>query len=178
MSQAPSCAVVGRAVGRKSPDEVLNSSGGPGASKSIGALVGACALVIAATARPALGPRGFRRGRRGRTGLDPSAELLPERYSAGVKAPLGDRAGRRIHSDGRNGRGVIAGGGISGMFAVEAAAAVTMLICMAAVARRLRPAGVATRLAHDERRTVTRFALLTSGGVILTSIVYRRSEFL
>ena len=169
---------VGRAVGRKRPDEVLSLVRWAWRLESIGALVGACALVIAAAAgaSPRAAwlfaavvvaaqvltrvPNSFLNGiQRWR---EPSVIVLAVGFIATVATVVV----------------LIAGGGISGMFAVEGAAAVTMLICMAAVARRLRPAGVATRLAHDERRVVTRFALLTSGGVILSLIVYRRSEFL
>ena len=169
---------VGRAVGRKSPDEVLSLVRWAWRLESIGALVGACALVIAAAAgaTPRAAwlfaavvvaaqvltrvPNSFLNGiQRWR---EPSVIALAVGFLATVSTLVV----------------LIAGGGISGMFAVESAAAVTMLICLAAMARRLRPAGVATRLTNDERSAVTRFALLTSAGVILTLIVYRRSEFL
>jgi O-antigen/teichoic acid export membrane protein len=70
------------------------------------------------------------------------------------------------------------GGGISGMFAVEAAGGIASLAAMAAVARRFRPREIRPRLEREQIRSVIRFALLVSAGIFLTLVVYRRSEFL
>jgi O-antigen/teichoic acid export membrane protein len=70
------------------------------------------------------------------------------------------------------------GGGISGMFAVEAIAGVTMLAAMAWIARRFHPVGIRPRLNRKQLSPVIRYSLLASAGVVLTLIVYRRSEFL
>jgi O-antigen/teichoic acid export membrane protein len=77
-----------------------------------------------------------------------------------------------------------AGGGITGMFAVEAAVAAVSLAWTAVLARRVtsevippvrrRLTGAAWRTL---RREVWRYAIPTSYGVLLTILVWRRSEF-
>ena len=70
-----------------------------------------------------------------------------------------------------------AGGGITGMFAVEAAVAAANLVWTSWLARRaladvsgtIEPPGAL-------RREVTRFAAIRSVGVVLTFVVWRRSE--
>jgi O-antigen/teichoic acid export membrane protein len=70
-----------------------------------------------------------------------------------------------------------AGGGITGMFAVEAAATLVVLAWTGVLARRalgaLRPDVGSTPLLSRE---MLRFAGLTSIGVLLTFVVWRRSE--
>jgi O-antigen/teichoic acid export membrane protein len=72
-----------------------------------------------------------------------------------------------------------AGWGITGMFAVEAAAAVVGLIWTAVLAgRAIRPI---TRRGEEEKpplREMLRFAGVATAGIVLTLIVWRRSEFL
>jgi O-antigen/teichoic acid export membrane protein len=73
---------------------------------------------------------------------------------------------------------LVAGGGITGMFAVEAAASVLILVWTTVLARRaLRD--IAPSPAPDPvlRRRVLRYAAFASLGVILTFVVWRRSEF-
>ena len=69
------------------------------------------------------------------------------------------------------------GGGITGMFAVEAGVAALNLIWTSAYARRSlgRDAGV-TQLSRALRRDVLRYALVATGTSVLTFIVWRRSE--
>jgi O-antigen/teichoic acid export membrane protein len=78
-----------------------------------------------------------------------------------------------------------AGGGITGMFAVEAAVAAVNLIWTSVLARRavseVVPAARVERLTgaawRTLRREVWRYAIPTSYGVLLTIVVWRRSEF-
>jgi O-antigen/teichoic acid export membrane protein len=72
-----------------------------------------------------------------------------------------------------------AGGGITGMFAVEAAAAVAAFIWIMVLARRtVRP--VVRRSAEEKPplRDVVRYTGVVTVGTLLTLIVWRRSEFL
>jgi O-antigen/teichoic acid export membrane protein len=71
------------------------------------------------------------------------------------------------------------GGGITGMFAVEAVAAVVGLIWTAVLARRaIRPAAERNKEEKPPTREMLRFAGVATAGVVLTLIVWRRSEFL
>jgi O-antigen/teichoic acid export membrane protein len=73
---------------------------------------------------------------------------------------------------------LMAGGGITGMFAVEAATSAVILLWTTLLARRaavgLSPTVAA---AGTLRQAVTRWALVASLGVVLNFIVWRRSEF-
>lgn len=72
-----------------------------------------------------------------------------------------------------------AGGGITGMFAVEAAATVLSLVWLARIATRAERRLPDERpLPVDVRRGMVNYALLSSVGVVLTLVVWRRSEFL
>jgi len=71
-----------------------------------------------------------------------------------------------------------AGGGIAGMFAVEACTGLLVLVWNTRIARRFTPTGVSPRLARRDLNALVRYALLMSGSIVLTVIVYRRSEFL
>ena len=69
-----------------------------------------------------------------------------------------------------------AGGGIIGLFAVEAAVAAVNLACSAVLARRAlgTPAG---RISADVRRATLRFVGWTTANALVTLVVWRRSEF-
>jgi O-antigen/teichoic acid export membrane protein len=71
-----------------------------------------------------------------------------------------------------------AGGGITGIFAVEAVASALGLVWTSVLARRvlgeLAPVGVP---APELRRRVVRYAVPASLGALLTFVVWRRSEF-
>jgi O-antigen/teichoic acid export membrane protein len=70
-----------------------------------------------------------------------------------------------------------AGGGITGMFAVEAAIAAVNLAWTSTLARRaLDDLSPIAAPPGELRRLVIRFALLDSVGVVLTLVVWRRSE--
>jgi O-antigen/teichoic acid export membrane protein len=70
-----------------------------------------------------------------------------------------------------------AGGGITGMFAVEAAIAAFNLAWTSSLARRsLHEVSPAAAPPGELRRLVLRYALLDSIGVVLTLVVWRRSE--
>jgi O-antigen/teichoic acid export membrane protein len=70
------------------------------------------------------------------------------------------------------------GGGITGMFVVEAVAAGANLVFTAVLARRAFSRLAARRVAVRElRRDTARYALWSTLGVVLTLIVFRRSEF-
>jgi O-antigen/teichoic acid export membrane protein len=72
-----------------------------------------------------------------------------------------------------------AGGGITGMFAVEAAVAVLTLVWVAVLVRRLlSPRATPRNDAGAPVRAMLRFAGISSIGVVLTLVVWRRSEFL
>ncbi len=72
-----------------------------------------------------------------------------------------------------------AGGGIVGLFAVEAAVAAVNLTWSAVLARRvLGPPTGARRVRADVRRTTLRFIGLTTANALVTLVVWRRSEFL
>jgi O-antigen/teichoic acid export membrane protein len=72
-----------------------------------------------------------------------------------------------------------AGGGITGMFAVEAAATTASLAWLGVIARRARaPLGEPVAPDSALRRAVLNYAAFTGAGVVLTLIVWRRSEFL
>lgn len=71
-----------------------------------------------------------------------------------------------------------AGGGITGMFAVEAPVALTTLVALGWLAGRVRRE-LGTRsgpIAPHLRREAVRYTLVTSVGVVLTFVVWRRSE--
>jgi O-antigen/teichoic acid export membrane protein len=71
-----------------------------------------------------------------------------------------------------------AGGGITGMFAVEACASVAILAWTAALARRATHEVAPLPAPSDELRgKVVRYAGFASVGVVLTFVVWRRSEF-
>ena len=71
-----------------------------------------------------------------------------------------------------------AGGGITGMFAVEAvAAAVTLAWAGVVASRLLTRLSPATRPARELGRAAGRYALGSTVGVVITLIVFRRSEF-
>jgi O-antigen/teichoic acid export membrane protein len=71
-----------------------------------------------------------------------------------------------------------AGGGITGMFAVEAAASSVNLVWTTILARRLLADLPQEAEPVDElRRQVVRYALPASLGTLLTFVVWRRSEF-
>ncbi len=72
-----------------------------------------------------------------------------------------------------------AGGGIVGMFAVEAAAAVVSLAWLWLVSRRAQvPLGPPVPVEPPLKHEFLRYAFVASLGVVLTLIVWRRSEFL
>jgi O-antigen/teichoic acid export membrane protein len=72
-----------------------------------------------------------------------------------------------------------AGGGITGMFAVEAATTVISLVWLSRIAARAEVRLPSRRpLPPDVRRSVVNYTLLSSVGVLLTLVVWRRSEFL
>jgi O-antigen/teichoic acid export membrane protein len=75
---------------------------------------------------------------------------------------------------------LLVGGGITGMFAMETIAAFAGLLWTAYLARRATGTIAPKPLAADPglRRAVIRFALVSSLGVILELVVWRRSEFL
>ncbi len=69
------------------------------------------------------------------------------------------------------------GGGITGMFAVEAAGAAALLAGLSLLARRFTASlRAGPSLDRALRRDVLRYAAVTSVGVILTFVVWRRSE--
>jgi len=70
-----------------------------------------------------------------------------------------------------------AGGGIVGLFAVEAAVTAVNLVCSAVLARRAlgSPTG---RIRVDVRRATLGFAGWTTANALVTLVVWRRSEFL
>ena len=70
-----------------------------------------------------------------------------------------------------------AGGGIVGLFAVEASVAAVNLACSAVLARRAlgSPTG---RVGAEVRRATLRFVGLTTANALVTLVVWRRSEFL
>ncbi len=69
------------------------------------------------------------------------------------------------------------GGGITGMFGVEAAIAALNLVWTSAYARRALATGAAvTQLSRVLRRDVLRYALVATATSVLTFIVWRRSE--
>jgi O-antigen/teichoic acid export membrane protein len=70
------------------------------------------------------------------------------------------------------------GGGITGMFAVEAATAVASLVALAAIGSSAAARIKATRerLSRALRRDATRYALASSVLVLLTFVIWRRSE--
>jgi O-antigen/teichoic acid export membrane protein len=71
------------------------------------------------------------------------------------------------------------GGGITGMFAVEAAAGAATLAWLGVIARKARASlGAAQTPDAALRRAVLGYAAFTGAGVVLTLIVWRRSEFL
>jgi O-antigen/teichoic acid export membrane protein len=71
-----------------------------------------------------------------------------------------------------------AGGGITGMFAVEAATTLVSLLWLARIARRARAALPSARPPSPAlRRAVLGYAALTGAGIVVTLIVWRRSEF-
>jgi O-antigen/teichoic acid export membrane protein len=84
-----------------------------------------------------------------------------------------------------NGVGVVAtvlvlafGGRITGMFAVEAAAAIVALFVLARIGRaRSHDLGPAVRVDAPIRRAALRYAGIASVTVVLTFIIWRRSEF-
>jgi O-antigen/teichoic acid export membrane protein len=70
-----------------------------------------------------------------------------------------------------------AGGGITGMFAVEAAVAAGNLVWTSWLARRaLADVSATIERPGELRREVVRFAAITSVGVVITFVVWRRSE--
>lgn len=70
------------------------------------------------------------------------------------------------------------GGGITGMFAVEAAVSAVNLVLIGIWARRVLGRTSASRRSAGELRGATaRYALVSTGSVALTLIVWRRSEF-
>jgi O-antigen/teichoic acid export membrane protein len=70
-----------------------------------------------------------------------------------------------------------AGGGITGMFAVEAVTAAVNLVWTGTLARRgLQRVAPRAEPAPELRRLVTRYALISAIGVVLEVIVARRSE--
>jgi O-antigen/teichoic acid export membrane protein len=70
-----------------------------------------------------------------------------------------------------------AGGGVTGMFAVEAAIAVVNLAWTSTLATRaLDDLSTVAAAPGELRRLVVRYALLDSVGVVLTLVVWRRSE--
>ena len=70
-----------------------------------------------------------------------------------------------------------AGGGITGMFAVEAAVAAGNLVWTSMLARRaLSDVSATIERPVELRREVVRFAAITSVGVVITFVVWRRSE--
>jgi O-antigen/teichoic acid export membrane protein len=70
------------------------------------------------------------------------------------------------------------GGGITGMFAVEAAGVTTMCVALTVIARRREPAlGPDVYLSAAVRRAALRYAGIASITVFLTFIIWRRSEF-
>lgn len=72
-----------------------------------------------------------------------------------------------------------AGGGITGMFAVEAATTLASLLWLARIARHARSSLPSPRPPDALlRRAVLGYAALTGAGIVLTLIVFRRSEFL
>ncbi len=72
-----------------------------------------------------------------------------------------------------------AGGGIVGMFAVEAVAAVVSLAWLWLVSRRAQvPLGPPVPVEPPLKQEFLRYAFVASLGVVLTLIVWRRSEFL
>jgi O-antigen/teichoic acid export membrane protein len=71
-----------------------------------------------------------------------------------------------------------AGGGITGMFAVEAAAGLGNLVLTGVLARRaMRALRSPPRRDRDTERATARYAAWSSLGVLLTFVVFRRSEF-
>jgi O-antigen/teichoic acid export membrane protein len=71
-----------------------------------------------------------------------------------------------------------AGGGITGLFAVEAVASMLNLAWTTVLARRVLDDFTPVRVPAPElRRDVARYALPASLGVLLTFVVWRRSEF-
>lgn len=73
---------------------------------------------------------------------------------------------------------LVAGGGIVGMFVVEAAVTVVNLAWTEAIARRALAALPASRGAPPDRGPVLRYAGLGTVEVVLALVVWRRSEFL
>jgi O-antigen/teichoic acid export membrane protein len=68
------------------------------------------------------------------------------------------------------------GGGIAGVFAVEAAAAGINVLATLRLARRALPATAPVR-DREARAVAKRFALISTVGAVLTLVVFRRSEF-
>lgn len=68
------------------------------------------------------------------------------------------------------------GGGIAGVFAVEAGVAATNVFVSLRRARRALPAGPTVR-DSAARSTAVRYALISTVGATLTLVVFRRSEF-
>lgn len=73
---------------------------------------------------------------------------------------------------------LVAGGGITGVFAVQAAVAALNLVWTAVVARRMLQANAVgdERAASDWRRPFIRFTAFSTGSAVLTLVVWRRSE--
>lgn len=74
---------------------------------------------------------------------------------------------------------LLEGGGVTGVFAVDAVTATVTLAVSAVLARRaMRELGPETGSSDDLRRAVIRFALIATAGVIVTFVVWRRTEIL
>jgi O-antigen/teichoic acid export membrane protein len=70
------------------------------------------------------------------------------------------------------------GGGITGMFVIEAVMAIATLVFTQRLARRAyRQFGSRPAMDRDVRTETARYALWSTVGVVLTLIVFRRSEF-
>lgn len=68
------------------------------------------------------------------------------------------------------------GGGIAGVFAVEAAAAAINVLATLRLARRALPPATPAR-DREARAVAKRFAVVSTVGAVLTLVVFRRSEF-
>jgi O-antigen/teichoic acid export membrane protein len=74
---------------------------------------------------------------------------------------------------------LVEGGGVTGVFAVDAVSSVVTLVVSAELARRaLRGLGPATGSSEELRRAVRRFAWVATAGVVVTFVVWRRTEIL
>jgi O-antigen/teichoic acid export membrane protein len=70
------------------------------------------------------------------------------------------------------------GGGISGMFAVELVVLTANLACFVVMARRtLSEVAGTARAEPGPRRAMLKYAVATTGGLVLTIVVWYRSEF-